>query len=136
MRNLCELMQLFKGRWTYHPDDNTGLITIGGSRALIEESIRARLLALWPNVRIVCGCRAVAPIWSPDFSCMEGTLLPKQCWCFPTHVHHQKLRQCVQESSMGRACCCANCGTAQPIQLAAYDTLHDEEQLLSGGCIQ
>ncbi|CAL8461959.1 g1490 [Coccomyxa elongata] len=65
---------LFKGRWTYHPDDNTGLITIGGSRALIEESIRARLLALWPNVLIICGCRAIAPIWSPDFSCMEGVV--------------------------------------------------------------
>ena len=74
----CGLVQLFKGRWTYHPDDNTGLITIGGSRALIEESIRVRLLALWPNVHILCNCRAIAPIWSSDFVRMEGTLLPKQ----------------------------------------------------------
>ncbi|BDA41320.1 Putative epoxidase LasC [Coccomyxa sp. Obi] len=64
----------FKGRWTYHPDDNTGLITVGGSRALIEESIRARLLALRPNVRIVCGCRAIAPIWSHDFSSIGGVV--------------------------------------------------------------
>jgi hypothetical protein len=55
--------------------DTTGLITINGSRALIESSIRTRLMALHSNVHFHCGCWAAAPLWSADGSCMEGALV-------------------------------------------------------------
>lgn len=55
--------------------DTTGLITINGSRALIESSIRARLMALHSKVHFHCGCWAAAPLWSADGSCMEGALV-------------------------------------------------------------
>ncbi|BDA41321.1 Putative epoxidase LasC [Coccomyxa sp. Obi] len=64
----------YKGRWTHHVENIPSLNTLAGSRALLEESIRAHLLALRPNVRICCGCRAAAPIWSADGSCMEGVV--------------------------------------------------------------
>ncbi|KAK9909265.1 hypothetical protein WJX75_009736 [Coccomyxa subellipsoidea] len=62
----------YRGDWTHHPMDTTGLITINGSRALIESSIRTRLMALHSNVHFHCGCWAAAPLWSADGSCMEG----------------------------------------------------------------
>ncbi|EIE25061.1 hypothetical protein COCSUDRAFT_61305 [Coccomyxa subellipsoidea C-169] len=64
----------YRGAWTHHPVDNTGLFTLMGSRALIEESIRARLTALRPNVHIHGGCWAAAPLWSTDGSCLEGVV--------------------------------------------------------------
>lgn len=64
----------FKGRWTHYPEGSIGLDSLMGSRALIEESIRARLLTLCPNVRIRCREQAAAPIWSGNGTCMQGVV--------------------------------------------------------------
>ncbi|CAL8461958.1 g1489 [Coccomyxa elongata] len=68
------LRQSYKGQWTHHVESIPSLNTLAGSRSLLEESIRAHLLALRPNVRVCCGCRAAAPIWSADGSRMEGVV--------------------------------------------------------------
>lgn len=76
-------MQSYKGQWTHHVENTPGLNTLASSRALLEESIRAHLLALRPNVQIRWGCRAAAPIWSADNSRMEGSLRPQNTsFCF------------------------------------------------------
>lgn len=61
------------------PEDPTGLITMSASRALLESSIRVRLLSTRPNVRIRSGCWAAAPLWSADKSCLEGMRCSQYC---------------------------------------------------------